>query len=76
MGLVVGLVVGYVLGTRAGDKGFEELRDAWETISTSEEVKDMVTGGLSMASDLLTHGRGILADRLSVVHEGDGLRAA
>jgi hypothetical protein len=64
MGTVIGVVIGYVLGTRAGDKGFEELRDAWKTITTSDEVKDMVAGGMSIAGDLLRRGGGMLAERL------------
>lgn len=74
MGTVIGVVIGYVLGTRAGDKGFDELRDAWKTISTSEEVRDMVSGGLSIAGGLLRRGGGILAERLQGA-ENAGLRS-
>jgi hypothetical protein len=66
MGAMIGMVIGYVLGTRAGEKGYEELRDAWKTITTSDEVKDMITGGLSLAGDLLHQGRGLLAQRLQL----------
>lgn len=69
MGAMVGLVIGYVLGTRAGKKGFDELRDAWTTISTSEEVRDMLTGGLAIAGDAMRQGRGMLADRLQMPGE-------
>ena len=75
MGAIVGVVIGYVLGTRAGEKGWDELRDAWHTISTSEEVRDMVSGGLAMAGDLLARGRSMLAERLAEPG-GDGLRSA
>ena len=64
MGTMVGLVIGYVLGTRAGEKGYEELRDAWKTISTSEEVKDMAIGGLALAKGFLQRGSLLLAERL------------
>lgn len=66
MGVIVGVVIGYVLGSRSGEKGFEELREALRTISTSEEVRDMVAGGLSVAGDLVRQGRGLLADRLQL----------
>lgn len=75
MGAIVGVIIGYVLGARNGDQGFEELKEAWRTISTSEEVKDMVSGGISMAGDLLRQGRGILADRLQLP-DGGGVRRA
>ena len=64
MGTMLGVVIGYVLGTRAGEKGYEELRDAWKTISTSEEVKDIAVGGLALARGLLQRGSSLLADRL------------
>ncbi len=64
MGAVVGLVVGYVLGTRAGQKGYDELRDSWHTITTSEEVKELVSGGLSVLADVLQQGKALLVDRL------------
>ncbi|HKE76199.1 MAG TPA: hypothetical protein VKB57_21460 [Acidimicrobiales bacterium] len=65
MGAIVGVVVGYVLGTRAGEKGWEELRDAWETISTSEEVRDLVSGGLSMAGDMVRRASDLVNERLN-----------
>ena len=64
MGAVVGLVVGYVLGTRAGEKGYEELRDSWHTITTSEEVKELVSGGFSVLADMVQQGKALLVDRL------------
>ena len=64
MGAMIGMVIGYVMGTRAGERGYEELRDAWRTITTSEEVKDMVAGGFALAGDMLQRGRGLLAQRL------------
>ena len=42
MAAVIAFIVGYVLGTRAGEEGFEELKDAWQTISSSAEVKDLL----------------------------------
>jgi hypothetical protein len=70
MGAIVGVVIGYVLGTRAGEKGWEELQEAWHTISTSEEVRDLVSGGLSVAGDLVRRGSALLAERLNPPSEG------
>jgi hypothetical protein len=76
MGVVVGVVIGYLLGARSGERGFEELKEAWKTISTSEEVKDMLAGGMSLAGDLFRQGRGLLAERLQLPEAGDFHRAA
>ena len=51
-GCNVGIVIGYVLGTRAGDKGYEELRDAWKTITSVRRGPDMVIGGIALAGDM------------------------
>ncbi|MCL2396050.1 MAG: hypothetical protein FWC87_15370 [Acidimicrobiaceae bacterium] len=69
MGTIIGVIVGYTLGTKAGEKGWEEFRDAWKVISTSEEVRDLVTGGLSLGRDLLLRG-------LAGSGSGNGLRPA
>ncbi|MGQ0617218.1 MAG: hypothetical protein ACT4PW_09530 [Acidimicrobiia bacterium] len=75
MGAMLGLTIGYVMGTKAGPKGFEQLKDAWKTISSSDEVKDILTGAVGMLGGLLQQGRGILAERLAVP-EQSSLRAA
>jgi hypothetical protein len=64
MAAVIAFLAGYVLGTRAGKEGLDELKDAWETIASSGEVKDLLTGGVAIARDLVTRGGGMLADRL------------
>lgn len=65
MGTMIGFVLGYVLGTKAGPKGFEDLQASWQTISSSDELRDMLSGGLSVLRDLLQQGRGVLADKLA-----------
>jgi hypothetical protein len=72
---MIGMVIGYVLGTRAGDQGYQELKEAWKTISSSQEVKDILSGGMAMAGDLLRQGRGILAERLQT-SDAPAIRAA
>ncbi|MFZ0667542.1 MAG: hypothetical protein WAM97_17470 [Acidimicrobiales bacterium] len=74
MGTIIGVVVGYALGTRAGDDGWAEFRDAWKVISSSEEVRDMVSAGFSMARDLLGRGSEMLAGALSGPNDGASLR--
>ncbi len=60
MGVIVGVVVGYVLGTRAGEDGWNELVDAWRVITSSEEVRDLLSGALSTARDVMRdRGQGL-----------------
>jgi hypothetical protein len=61
MGTIVGVIVGYVLGTRAGEQGWEDFRESWKVISSSEEVRDMVGAGFSMARQLVGRGGELLA---------------
>ena len=64
MGVIIGVIVGYVMGTKSGDTGLAELKDAWRTIRSSDEAKEIMAGGLSMAAGLLSRGGGMLAERL------------
>ena len=41
MGVIIGVIVGYVMGTKSGEQGLEELKDAWKTIRSSEEARDI-----------------------------------
>ena len=67
MGVIIGVIVGYVMGTKSGDRGMDELKDAWKTIRASEEAKEIMAGGLSMAASLISRGGGLLAERLQAV---------
>jgi hypothetical protein len=53
MGVIIGVIIGYALGTRAGPEGWHELEDAWHTIYTSEEVRDLVSGAADIAGEVL-----------------------
>ena len=64
MGVIIGVIVGYVMGTKSGDRGLAELKDAWNTIRTSDEAREIMAGGLSMAASLISRGGGLLAERL------------
>jgi hypothetical protein len=59
MGVIIGVVVGYALGTRAGEEGWQEFKEAWKVISTSQEVRDL----LGLARDLVMRGNNVLAPR-------------
>ena len=76
MGTIIGVVVGYALGTRAGEEGWEEFKEAWKVISTSEEVRDMVGAGLSISRELLSRGGEILVEVLGHSGNGASLRPA
>jgi hypothetical protein len=69
MGTIIGVLFGYALGTRAGPDGWKELEDAWKVIRSSEEVRDLVVGGFSLAREFLGRGSGVLHEVLS---EGKG----
>ena len=74
MGTLIGVVVGYALGTRAGEQGWTEFYEAWKVISSSDEVRDLVAGGFSVAKDLLARGSQFLAGTLNPSGEGATLR--
>ena len=69
MGVVIGVIVGFALGSRAGSDGWSELEDAWHTITTSEEVRDLVSGGLSIARDVIERRAEVIAGVLGVSDE-------
>jgi hypothetical protein len=75
MGTVLGVIIGYALGTRAGEQGWSEFYESWKVISSSEEVKDLVAGGFSVAKDLLGRGSEMLAGALGSSTENGRLRS-
>lgn len=76
MGAVIGVVFGYMLGTRAGKEGWAQVQDAWGTITSSDEVRDLVTTGLTMARDMAGRSGGILGEALGNAERGGLLRSA
>ena len=56
MGTVIGVLIGYAFGTRAGDEGWTEFRESWKVIASSEEVRDLMGTGLTMAREILGKG--------------------
>ena len=61
MGVIIGVIVGYALGSRAGPEGWSELEDAWHTIYTSEEVRDLVSGAADIVGEVLKKRAEIVA---------------
>jgi hypothetical protein len=76
MGVLIGVVVGYALGTRAGEQGWTEFYESWKVISSSDEVRDLISGGFSVAKDLLGRGSSFVAGALNQPGDGTRLRAA
>lgn len=72
MGVIIGVIVGYVMGAKSGEQGLDELREAWATIRSSEEAKELMSGGLAMAASLISRGGGMLADRLQATAGSSG----
>jgi hypothetical protein len=66
MGVVIGVVIGYALGSRAGSDAWPELEEAWQTIVSSEEVRDLVAGGVAIARDLFERRAEFLGGLLGV----------
>ena len=64
MGVIIGVIVGYVMGAKAGEQGLAEAKEAWATIRSSDEAREIVAGGMSMVAGLLRRGGGMLAARL------------
>jgi hypothetical protein len=76
MGVIIGVMVGYALGSRAGSDAWPELEEAWKTIISSEEVKDLVSGGVSIARDLLERRGELIAGVLGVTDPDSKFRQA
>jgi hypothetical protein len=74
MAAILGAVIGYIFGTRDGKEGWDEIRDAWKVITTSEEVRDLISGGVSMGRDILGRGGEAFAGRMGGSKSDGSLR--
>ena len=52
MDLIIGFVAGYVLGAKGGQEKFEELKQAWQTITQTEEFQNLLMTGLSFVNQI------------------------
>jgi len=72
MRALMGFAMGYVLGAKAGPKGFEELKEAFFTILRSEEFKELMLAGTTLARDVAERGRGKLAEQMKAMGAKNG----
>ena len=61
MGVLVGFVVGYVMGTKAGEKGLEQLTSTLRALTTSGDLKELVSGAAGIVGDAVKSGTKTLA---------------
>ena len=64
MGVILGVLVGYALGSKAGPDAWTELEEAWHTIASSEEVRDLLATGLSVVRELVEKRAEVIAGLL------------
>jgi hypothetical protein len=71
MEAMLGFVVGYVLGTREGQRGHSEIKEAWHTIRTSDETRDLISRGLAGAMYFVQNGPAMIMQHLQPQTAGD-----
>jgi hypothetical protein len=59
---MIGFLVGYVMGTKAGEEGYQELRDAWREIASSGELKEILGAAGALLGDVVRNGKGLLGE--------------
>jgi hypothetical protein len=76
VGALMGFAVGYLLGVRGGDDQLALLKSSWQTISTSTEMREILSSASEIAGALMAQGRDVLADRIkSPAENGSPLKA-
>ena len=76
MGVIIGVLVGYALGSRNGSESWAEFEEACRTIWESEEVRDLASGVLSIARDVVEKRAEVVAGVLGLSDELARLRPA
>jgi hypothetical protein len=76
MGTIIGVVIGYALGTHAGPEGWDEFKEAWKVVSTSDEVKDLLSGSFSFGRDVVRRGTEVLSRAVAGSDGGFALPSA
>jgi hypothetical protein len=74
VGVILGVLIGYALGSRAGPDAWTELEDAWHTIATSEEVRDLLAGAVSIGRELIEKRAEVVAAILGASNPADRSR--
>jgi hypothetical protein len=72
MGALIGFIFGYVVGAKAGPEGYERLREAWQTISESDEWKGLVATATAFVQNAVTEGGEGIVQRLEETVAGHG----
>jgi hypothetical protein len=74
-GLIVGLGVGFVLGARAGRERYDQLKNAYDSVRSSETIRKVTsTADRSTATVRRAAGQGLVAasERIRERAESDG----
>jgi hypothetical protein len=70
MGAIAGFIAGYFAGINAGPQGFEELRKAWQAISSSEEFQGLVETATAFLQNMVAEGSGSVVEQISSLTNG------
>ena len=64
METVIGFVVGYLVGSREGQAGLARLKQSWQAIRTSPEVKRLASEAVSLAEATARQTTGLSAGKI------------
>ena len=73
MGTLFGFAVGYVLSARAGNPGYERLREAWLELRNSREFREFFEVARSHVQGTLRTASDRLGDSGQLVAQGEDL---
>jgi aminoglycoside phosphotransferase family enzyme len=77
LGLIIGFGAGYVLGTRAGTERYEQIRQLWGSVASSEPAQQLsqeVREVASRAGDVLEEKASEGVDRVTEMVGGESGR--
>ena len=72
MGVLIGFLFGYVVGAKAGPEGYERMREAWQTITESDEFRGLVATATAFVQNALAQGGAAVSEQLEAAASGDG----
>lgn len=71
MGVLIGFLFGYVVGAKAGPEGYERVREAWQSITESDEFQGLVATATAFVQNALAQGEAV-TEHLKAAGAGDG----